>query len=100
MTRKTARSREVYVSLTLRVAEEFLERLDQWRALHSPGCRAPPQSSQSSRSGSADPQMGDASLLRPRQFWIPEVARPPVLNGASTFPQSKQSQAVRFACPK
>ena len=37
MTRKTARSREVYVSLTLRVAEEFLERLDQWRALHSPG---------------------------------------------------------------
>ena len=27
-----ARSRQVHVSLTLRVTEEFLERLDQWRA--------------------------------------------------------------------
>jgi hypothetical protein len=27
-----ARGRQVHVSLTLRVTEEFLERLDQWRA--------------------------------------------------------------------
>ena len=37
MARKTARSRDVYLSLTLRVTEEFLERLDQWRALHFSG---------------------------------------------------------------
>jgi hypothetical protein len=36
MANKAARSRELYVSLTLRVREEFLERLDQWRALHLP----------------------------------------------------------------
>jgi hypothetical protein len=32
-----ARSRQVHVNLTLRVNEEFLERLDQWRARHLPG---------------------------------------------------------------
>ena len=32
MSSNKARSRQLHVSLTLRVTEEFLERLDQWRA--------------------------------------------------------------------